>query len=348
MCVSGVAGANLKTRIEEIMSKRTRLKLSFIRKAFVAAAGLAALAAPVLFGVLSGPSMRAQATPPGPEARVPSFEVASLKPAEKGCEFAPSFGNSSPDRLVDPCVTLQSLIQDAYGTYRDGVSINSTPLHMESGPSWMRSDFYALPAKAAGPIPPVMMQGPMLQKLLTERFHLQAHFETREMPVYTLTVGKGGLKVQPLAEGACTPLDPFHPPAQGRPKPGEDKLIQSLCGIMNLVLAPAEKGKMRMEVRGSTTTQLAHRLSGLLDRTVVDQTGITGKFNFPMEFTPNPNMPGQALLLPPARDEDPLHSPDSGPNLFTALQEQLGLKLESAKGPVEVLVIDHVERPTEN
>jgi uncharacterized protein (TIGR03435 family) len=343
-CISGVAGANLKTRIEAIMSKRTGLKLSFIKKAFVAAAGLAALVAPVLLGVLNGPSMRAQATPPGPEGPVPSFEVASLKP-NKGCENAPRGGNFSPSpgRLEMSCVNLLNLIQAAYGTFGDGVSINTTPLHMEGGPSWMRSEYYSLSAKADGPVRTEMLAGPMLQKLLAERFDLQAHRETREMPVYTLTARKGGLKVQPLAEGACTPLDLTHPPAP--PKPGDPR--PDLCTVMTI--GRTANGGMWMEVRGATMTQFAQRLSGRVDRTVINKTGVAGMFNFHLEFARDPQMPGQQLPPGPGGDSPNSSLPaDSGPNLFTALQEQLGLKLESAKGPVEVLVIDHVERPTEN
>jgi bla regulator protein blaR1 len=343
-CVSGVTGSHLKRRIEEIVQNRPALRLNFLKKALLAAAGTAALLAPALLGVLSGSSMRAQGTPPRPGGPVPSFEVASLKP-NKGCENAPRGGNFSPSpgRLEMPCVNLLNLIQAAYGTFGDGVSINTTPLHMEGGPSWMRSEYYSLSAKADGPVRTEMLAGPMLQKLLAERFDLQAHRETREMPVYTLTARKGGLKVQPLAEGACTPLDLTHPPAP--PKPGDPR--PNLCTVMTI--GRTANGGTWMEVRGATITQFAQRLSGRVDRTVINKTGVGGMFNFHLEFARDPQMPGQQL--PPGPGGDPPNSPlpaDSGPNLFTALQEQLGLKLESAKGPVEVLVIDHVDRPTEN
>jgi bla regulator protein blaR1 len=299
----------------------------------------AALLTPFLLGILNAPTIRAQSTPPNP-----SFEVASLKP-DKDCPNFSRVGNFSPSpgRLEMPCFTLQSLIQAAYGTFGDGVSINTTPLHMEGGPSWMRSDFYTLSAKADGPIRTEMLAGPMLRTLLGERFRLQAHRETREMPVYTLTVAKSGLKVKPLAEGACTPLDLTHPPAP--PKPGDPP--PNLCTVM--MIGRTAKGGIRMEVRGATMTQFAQRLSGRLDRTVVNKTGITGMFNFPLEFAPDPQMPGQQLPPGPGGNApNPPRSDDSEPNLFTAVQEQLGLKLESAKGPTDVLVIDHAERPTEN
>ena len=236
-----------------------------------------------------------------------------------------------------PCVTLQSLIQTAYGTFGDGVSINTQPLHMEGDPSWMRSEHYFLSAKADGPARTEMLAGPMLQVLLEERFRLKTHRETRETPVYAMTVGKGGLKVQPLAEGACAPIDLSHPPPP--PKPGGPP--PNVCGVMMLETSP--KGDMIIEVRGSTMTQLAQRLSGRVDRTVVDKTGIPGKFNFRLEFTPDPHMPGQA-----APAGNPAPPPDAGPDLFAALQEQAGLKLSSDKGPVSFLIVDHVEKPTAN
>jgi uncharacterized protein (TIGR03435 family) len=280
----------------------------------------------------------------------PRFEVASLKP-DTGCENAPRFGSLSPSpgRLEMPCVTLQSMIQAAYGTFGDGISINTQPLHMEGGPSWMHSEHYSLSAKGDGPARTEMLAGPMLQAFLEERFRLKTHREMREIPVYAMTVGKGGLKVQPLAEGACTPIDLAHPPAP--PKPGDPP--PNVCGVM--MMGPTGKGDMIIEVRGSTMTQFAQRLSGRMDRTVVDKTGIGGKFNFHLEFAPDPNMPGQTL--PGGRGGDvgnaanpgnPVPPPDPGPDLFVALQEQIGLKLSSDKGPVSFLIIDRVEKPTAN
>lgn len=344
-CVSGVTGSNLKRRIEFIMHNRTALGLNFFKKLFLIAAGTAAILVPLLLGVLNGPTIRAQSTPLHPAAQpLPSFEVASIKP-DKDCPYLSGVRSFSPSpgRLEMPCVTLQALIQAAYGTFGDGISINTTPLHMEGGPSWMRSDFYTLSAKADLPVRTEMLAGPMLQALLAERFHLLAHRETREMPVYTLTVGKSGPKMQPLVEGACAPLDLSHPPPP--PKPGSPP--PNVCSVM--ILGPTANGGMRMDVRGATMTQFAQRLSGRLDRTVIDKTGIAGMFNFHLEFARDPTMPGQQL--PPVLGGNAPHPPpsaDPGPNLFGAVQEQLGLKLETATGPAEVLVIDHWERPTEN
>jgi len=336
-CVSGVTGSNLKRRIESIMINRGEARLNLGKKIVLGLAGTAALALPVVIGILNAPAIWSQQQSVAP-AR-PQFEVASLKP-NNGCENTPRLGHLSPSpgRLEMPCVTLQSLIQSAYGTFGDGVSINAQPLHTEGGPSWMRSEHYSLSAKSDGVVRTEMLAGPMLQALLEERFRLRTHRETREVPVYAMTVGKGGLKVQPLAEGSCTPIDLTHPPPP--PKPGDPP--PNLCGTM--MLAPTGNGAMMMiEVRGSTMTQFAQRLSGRVDRTVVDKTGIPGKFNFRLEFAPDRNMPGQAVppdsLAPPS---------DAGPSLFVALQEQIGVKLSSDKGPVSFLIVDHVEKPTPN
>lgn len=311
-------------------------------------AGMAALVVPVVIGILNAPASWSQEQS-GTPAR-PQFEVASVKP-NNGCENAlrPRSGNFSPSpgRLEMPCVDLLNLIQAAFGTFGDGVSVNTQPLHIEHGPKWMQSEHYSLSAKAAG-ARTEMLAGPMLQALLEERFRLKTHRETREIPVYAITAAKGRLKVQPLAEGACTAIDLTHPPPPR--KPGDPP--PNLCGLM--IVERTGKGDMMIEVRGATMTQFAQRLSGRVDRTVVDKTGIPGKFNFHLEFTPDPNIPGQSVLPGGgspgnvANPSDPAPPPDPGPNLFVALQEQIGLKLSSDKGPVSVLIIDHVEKPTAN
>jgi uncharacterized protein (TIGR03435 family) len=276
----------------------------------------------------------------------PQFEVASVKP-NNGCENQPgprvrNF-SPSPGRLEMPCVTLQSLIQAAFGTFGDGVGINPQPLPMEGGPSWMRSEYYSVSAKAAGPERTEMLAGPMLQGLLGERFQLKTHRENRETPVYALTVGKGGLKVQALAEGACTPIDlsDLPPPV----KPGDPP--PNLCGVMIIQTSP--KGDLTIEVRGSTMAQLAQRLSGRVDREVVDKTGIAGKYNFRLEYAPDLSTPGQ--VAPGGHAEDPVSAGaarDPAPDIFVAVQEQIGVKLSPDKGSVSFLIIDHVERPAPN
>ena len=259
----------------------------------------------------------------------PRYDVASLKP-NNGCEGLPRPGGNfspSPGRLEVPCVNLMNLIQMAFGTFGDGVAVNPTPLHTEGGPSWQQSEYYSVSAKSDGPVRTEVLAGPMLQTLLADRFQLKTHWEQREMPIYALSVTKGGLKVQRLPDDACTPIDFTHPPPPGKPGDPPPKL----CGIM--MVGPTGKGEMMVEVRGATMAQIAQRLSGRVDRTVVDKTGIEGRYNIHLEYTPDPAPPGTS---------------DPGPTLFVALQEQAGLKLTPEKGPVQFLIIDHVEKPSAN
>ena len=349
-CVSGVTGADLKKRIVRIMTQVGRTKLSFGRKLLLASFALVAVLGPLVLGLKVAPQVWAQNSQPGGAHR-PSFEVASIKP-NPGCENKPQTGprtfTPSPDRLEIWCNTLRMLIQTAYGTFGDGVTINPQPLHIEGGPSWMQSEYYSVSAKAdAPPAHAQMMPGPMLQALLEERFRLKTHREMREMPVYVMTVGKGGLKLQPLPEGGCTPIDLVH---SAPPKPGE---VPNTCGA--LMMRPTGAGNVMIDVRGSTMTQFARRLSQFSGRTVIEQTGVAGIFNFHLEFTPDPSIPGQNFSWGPrggvgnaANSSNPLAPSETGPDLFVALQEQLGLKLTSDKGSVSILIIDHAERPSEN
>jgi uncharacterized protein (TIGR03435 family) len=168
------------------------------------------------------------------------------------------------------------------------------------------TDSYDISAKAEGNPPLDQMVGPMLQALLEDRFQLKIHRETREIPMYALTVAKGGPKLRPFVEGSCTPFDLTKPPA------GID------AAMCRSALWRSGPGVMTMEFQG--------------------------RFDVHLEFAPDQVTPG---FLPGGGN--PPAAPDTGgPSIFTALQEQLGLKLESTKGPGDFLVMDHVERPSEN
>jgi bla regulator protein BlaR1 len=179
------------------------------------------------------------------------------------------------------------------------------------GPSWLDSTRYNIAAKAAdgaGNLTLDQMR-PMLQTLLTDRFRLALHREKRELPLYRLIVSKNGPK---LKESAVS----------GAPQ------------------SRMATGQITDEKAGMDT--LASQLGQQLGRFVVNQTALKGDFDFHVEWTPDPgqNLGGESETPPPAGAD--------GPSIFTALQQQLGLKLESAKGPVEVLVIDHAEKPDAN
>jgi uncharacterized protein (TIGR03435 family) len=171
----------------------------------------------------------------------------------------------------------------------------------------------------------------MLQALLEQRFQLRLHRETRDLPVYEMTVAKGGHK---LRQGNCIAFAPDHPPpplASGQPVP-------NYCGSSRI----GRRGlDWTMDGTGIGVSDFAGTISMLIGgRPVIDKTGFTGAFDVHLQWT---SLPGES------GDSDVATTPDSsGPSIFTVLQEQLGLRLRSGTGPVEVLVVDHVEKPSVN
>jgi len=256
-----------------------------------------------------------------PQEAPAAFEVASIKrdvSGERGGMFT-CVPNCHLERM-----TLRDLVVFAYGV-RD--------FQITGGPGWIDADRYNIEAKGEGPPSHsqeyVVLQYRRLQTLLRDRFRLTIHRETKELPVYELTVAKGGPKLQ-------TPNCVQREPGDFTIAPGK------YCGLMGGSMASG-----RLQASSTTMSNLANYLSRMLSRTVVDKTGITGEFDFQFTFTPDtPAVPSADAAGP--RPAGGAAAADSGPDIFTAMQEQLGLKLESAKGPVQVLVIDHAEKPSEN
>ncbi len=210
---------------------------------------------------------------------------------------------------------------------------------MFGGPNWLTTDRWNIEAKAeevniptqTGPLDPNIpdVMSLRLQALLDDRFQLKLHKETRELPIYVLSVAKGGIKLRSVQPP--TPRLPGQMPVNGRPLSGGIGI-----GPSNLVGSAI------------TMTQFIAALAGLVGRQIVDDTSFAGYFDVTLSFAPesapgNPLGPGLASVTPGATTIDA-----EGPSFFTAIQEQLGLKLDSSKGPVEVLVIDRVEKPTPN
>jgi uncharacterized protein (TIGR03435 family) len=252
----------------------------------------------------------------------PTFEVALIKPTASA--EGQSLLQAVPGRLKLTNLTLRRLILNAYGVQDYQIS---------GDPSWIASEHYDIQAAAADNATVQQMEGPMLQALLEERFKLMLHRETRQLPVYELTVGKGGTKLQPSKGSSCTvySVDSTPPPAAA---PGEPN--RNYCGL-HLTVNGLNRA---LDGKGVTMATLAATLSrnytSDLGRNVVDTTGLPGTFDLHLEWTIN-------SLTGPTPPPDP-----AGPSLFTALQDQLGVRLESAKGPVEVFVIDHIEKPSAN
>ena len=273
--------------------------------------------------------LRAQ-SPPVPDSK-PKFEVASVRENTNN-DGKIMIGIQPGGRFNAVNVPLWDLIRQAYAVQRS---------QLVGAPGWTETARFDIVAKAEGDIAPTRPGSPpgpitfMLQDLLEERFKLRAHRETREMPIYALTLARSdrklgaGLRPSTIdcaamrGRGARIGLPPGAPPAGERPQ----------CGMR---MAPNQ-----VIAGGLPLAQLLPVLSQLTQRVVIDRTGLEGNFDIDLTFTPDRMPQGP----PPAGVQIPSFDPN-GPSLFTAVQEQLGLKLESERAPIEVLVIDHVERPT--
>jgi len=259
------------------------------------------------------------------------FEVASVKPCR--ADIAPDArtggGNSSPGRLNIECQTVMGLIRMAYVMFADGRHISRGPLPISGGPAWISSERFTIDAKLESPQSQEMMRGPMLQALLEERFHLKVHRETREIPVYELTLARGGLKLKGFQEGSCVPIDFLNL---------RMSTLESLAPDVHYCrnAGSEEGGIVTYEAQGTSIDAFAKIVLGNLDRPVINKTRVRGLFDVHLQYAPERADPAPGVSGP------------AGPSIFTALQQQLGLKLVPAKGPGEFLVIDSVERPSEN
>jgi uncharacterized protein (TIGR03435 family) len=175
------------------------------------------------------------------------------------------------------------------------------------------------------------MQGPMLQALLEERFGLRIHRDVRPGSVYELTVARGSSRLKPFVDGSCVP-PPAGPPQE---LPPGKRYCMSRIGM----LPPT------VDADGDSLAEFSQLLSVFLDRPVIDKSGLRGRFDMHLEFSADDTTPG----IGGPRPNGPAPAPDPNrPPIFTAIQEQLGLRLQAATGPVESLVIDHLERPSAN
>lgn len=323
------------------MKNRIVQQLNGGKKLLLAGAGIMAMTVPIAVGILSTPRIRAQSV------SAPKFEVASIKPCKPAPEVAGRRSGgiyATPRMLHVSCMPVKFMIQTAYVTFandRGRLNYEIDPATgvapVAGGPAWMSSDRYDIEAKAEGSPSGRVMQGPMLQTLLEDRFKLKLRRDTKEIQVYNLAVAKNGFKLQPLKDGSCTPFDPLAPV-----QPGPE-----ICGTA-MLRRPQGPGKpATADFRGISLDIFSQNLGRPLDRPVINKTGIAGIFDFHLEFAPDQATPGllPASTLGAARSDYPAFG---GPSIFTAFQEQLGLKLESAKGPGTFLVVDSVERPSEN
>jgi uncharacterized protein (TIGR03435 family) len=258
------------------------------------------------------------------DVKVPVFDVVSVKPNKSASGMIRVMGR--PDGYFANNVSLKMLIQGAYGIREDLIS---------GAPSWADSARFDIDAKVAGSdVEALKKLTPeqrrlMLQPLLADRFKLKVHTETKELPVYELVLAKGGSKLK-----EATPGDTYANGIKGPDGVGRG-------GMMRV-------GRGQLTAQAVPISNLANMLSTQLHRSVLDKTGLTGKYDLELNWTPDPGAEPM-FKGPDLGQHSSDNAPDSsGPTIFTALQEQLGLKLQSARGPVETIVIDHVEMPSEN
>ena len=306
------------------MNERPARKPARRTNLFLATA-LLVLAAPALLAQPPAPPAAPTATAPPnatPAAAPLAFDVISIHPTKPGMTTTTSngvtttrmFTQDTPDGYHVGNGTLKYLIMDAYGVKWDSIV---------GGPDWIGATGYDIDAKvtpAADAPPPRLTSAQrrqMIQSLLADRFKLVVHNETKDAPIYDLELAKGGSKL-PIT----TPNDTF---AKG---------INGLDGNPVSSGYPVMLGRGHLFGQAVTIASLIDYLKQELHRPVVDKTGLAGKYDLSLQWTPD-NTP----------DDSPLAS---GPSLFTAIQEQLGLKLTSTHGPVKTLVIDHVEPPSPN
>lgn len=237
-------------------------------------------------------------TPLLPQAALtsrPSFEVASIKPSTTN---EPRYFKFSvgDDRFRGTNMSLKDWIKNAWAV---------TDFEMPGAPQWISSENFDIDAKAERPIRSVSEGYQMLKSLLEDRFNLKVHRETKEMPIYSLVVEKNGVKMKLSADQTGT-TGGVREVRYGRIA-GEAVPVSTIAGI----------------------------LTGLAGRRVLNKTGLVGRYDVDLRYTPDLGLPGAT----PEKTDAP-----DGQSLFGALQTQLGLQLKSTRGPVEVLIVDHIER----
>jgi uncharacterized protein (TIGR03435 family) len=326
-CMSGIAGSDLKKRIVRIMTGRVSNSLSFGRKLLLIAAGTIAIAGPIVIGLTNPPPSRAQSAPAAGTPHV-TFDVTSIKPERGGMQFF-RIGMDA-GRFTATNATLKTLIQIAYRVKDSQIS---------GAPGWTESEHYNIEAKLDDPPADPQRKGSpddqnvqlllMLQSMLADRFKLAIHHETKDLPIYALVVAKNGPKMH---ESPATPDDdaPNREITPNDPPPPHTIRMN---------------GRGELNVNGENMDMFADLLSRQLGLLIVNKTGLKSNYDFTLKWTPDEGhglMPGN----PPGDAAPPAEA--SGPSIYTALQEQLGLKLESQKGPVDTIVIDRVEKPSAN
>jgi bla regulator protein blaR1 len=309
-CVSGVTGANLKKRIEGIMANRTTHNMNLSKKALLVIAACAAFAAPLFLGLLNAQD----GIDPAAARKAKQVKLPPVAPEDVGKEFEvatikPNKANSGQGQFKGGPGRLALMEFSPYMVIKMAFG-NLADNRISGAPKWIQEERFDIAGQFAEGkrAAPPDMYQPALRKLLADRFGFKFHWEPRQMDVYELVVAKNGSKLRPSSSEGVGP--------GGTSLPGK-----------------FQGSRLTMAV-------FANRFPNTVGRIVVDKTGLSGEYDIELTWTPDPpgaapGEPGGALA--------PI-----GPSIFAALEEQLGLKLQPGKAPLDVLVIDAIERPTEN
>jgi uncharacterized protein (TIGR03435 family) len=294
---------------------------------------LASLGIPVFVGILNAPAIRAQ------EGKL-AFDVASVKPSKEA--FVPlNFSIDSSDDYVPTNgrltanETLAEYIEFAYKVW--GNEVQSREFSRLA--KWVNTDRYTIEAQATGN-PTKDQMRLMVQALLADRFHLTAHFETREVPVFELRLakpGKPGPKLISHADGPPCDKTGTSPVKEVPDFHFACHTLSPMIDLGTMLILGTRDVSMNL-LAGALSEAFAGPLS--FGRPIIDKTGLTGRFDFTLEWARE--------RRPPAGPDSPVASDPTGPTPLEALRDQLGLKLESAKAAIPILVVDKVERPSEN
>jgi len=304
--------------MSHILFERMTMKMVFGRKLLVVAVASMAVTVPAASGQQTVAPQTAN-----PVVKPIEFDVVSVKPDKSESGMIRMMNR--PDGYSGTNVTLKMVLEMAYGIKEDLIS---------GEPSWVDSTNFDIEAKLTPEDVAALKnltddqralaRRHMFQTFLADRFQLKAHVETKQLPVYELVLAKSGLKMK-----EATPGDTYANGIKGPDGIGH-------AGMMRM---SNDGSSQEVTAQGIPLTSLVALLSRQVHRTVLDKTGLTGKYEVTLKWT-SENSSG-----PEDADNG---STEAGPSIFTALQEQLGLRLQTAKGPVDTLVVDHVEKPSEN
>ena len=328
-CVAGVTGSDLKKRIANIMSNRIVRKLNFGKKLLLSTLGVAAIALPIVFGLARPAQSSAQNAPPNPAALTSGYRQVSVTPGETGNGVIQSRILFKPDGLMTKNQTLQELLKLAYGVQASQIS---------GGPDWLTTATFNIEAnlddatvaelKKLSPEQQKMERDLMFQNLLADQFKVALHRESRLLPGYALVIAKNGPKVQPS-------------------KPG-DTYPNGIKGLDGLPAGPHKFnfGPEGVIVQALPMSFISNSLATHLGQPVVDRTGLTGDYDFTLNWPPKAQPPIETSVHTNAQTgakETTVHIAPA--SLIAAVEDQLGLKLDPQTIPLPVLIIDRAEKP---